>query len=121
MHWQADATMFDIEHKRWQDNHHNRMCKLRAGMEERLPDKELKVLVENFLGHYCMMLDHKSMFLKYDVFHFVSGMWRTPAERGLLWMGGCRPSEIIKVKLYIRNNITMISQKSISLLFFLYN
>ncbi|GJN37984.1 hypothetical protein PR202_gb26989 [Eleusine coracana subsp. coracana] len=34
---------------------------------------------------------------KADVFHVLSGMWKTPAERCFLWLGGFRPSEVLKL------------------------
>ncbi|XP_047976308.1 transcription factor TGA9-like isoform X2 [Salvia hispanica] len=34
---------------------------------------------------------------KSDVFHLITGMWTTPAERCFLWMGGFRPSDLIKM------------------------
>lgn len=39
----------------------------------------------------------KSIIVKSDVFHLVSGVWKTPAERCLMWIGGFRPLELIKV------------------------
>ncbi|KAK1361682.1 transcription factor TGA4-like [Heracleum sosnowskyi] len=36
---------------------------------------------------------------KADVFYLMSGMWKTSAERFLLWIGGFRPSELLKVLL----------------------
>jgi hypothetical protein len=32
-----------------------------------------------------------------DAFHLVSGAWASAAERCFLWIGGFRPSELIKV------------------------
>ncbi|KAG6429005.1 hypothetical protein SASPL_107044 [Salvia splendens] len=43
------------------------------------------------------VINLKSMIAKSDVFHLVSGMWKTPAERCFMWMGGFRPSEVIKI------------------------
>ncbi|CAM8964506.1 unnamed protein product [Rhodiola kirilowii] len=34
-----------------------------------------------------------------DVFHLITGMWATPSERCFLWMGGFRPSELIKTSI----------------------
>ncbi|PPD69000.1 hypothetical protein GOBAR_DD34121 [Gossypium barbadense] len=31
-----------------------------------------------------------------DVFHMLSGMWKTPAERYFMWLGGFRSSELMK-------------------------
>ncbi|KAF5191531.1 Transcription factor tgal4 [Thalictrum thalictroides] len=52
----------------------------------------------------------KSMVVKSDVFHLVSGMWKTPAERCFLWMGGFRPFDIIKI---ILNHIEPMTEQQI--------
>ncbi|XP_012068691.1 transcription factor TGA6 isoform X2 [Jatropha curcas] len=39
----------------------------------------------------------KSNAAKADVFHLLSGMWKTPAERCFLWLGGFRSSELLKL------------------------
>nr|ACR36211.1 unknown [Zea mays] len=39
----------------------------------------------------------KGVAAKADVFHILSRMWKTPAERCFLWLGGFRPSELLKL------------------------
>lgn len=73
------------------------MCELRAAVQEQIPDNELRLFVDNCLAHYDEMMSLKSMAVKSDVFHLVSGMWKTPAERCFMWIGGFRPSDLIKV------------------------
>ncbi|MFQ6653400.1 hypothetical protein Gotur_024821, partial [Gossypium turneri] len=38
----------------------------------------------------------KSIGAKADVFHMLFGMWKTPAERYFMWLGGFRSSELMK-------------------------
>ncbi|XP_074306991.1 bZIP transcription factor TGA10 [Silene latifolia] len=92
-----DAAVFDMEYTRWLEEHHRLSCGLRAAMQEHVPENELKMYVDNCLAHYDLIMDLKSILAKTDVFHLVSGIWRTPAERCFLWLGGFRPSEIIKI------------------------
>lgn len=92
-----EATMFDMEYARWLEEHHRLMCELRAAVQEHLPENELRMFVDNCLAHYDEIMNLKGMVAKSDVFHLVSGMWKTPAERCFMWMGGFRPSELIKV------------------------
>ena len=89
--------MFDVEYTRWLEQHHRLMCELRAAVQEHLPENELRMFVDNCLAHYDEVMNLKGMVAKSDVFHLVSGMWKTPAERCFMWMGGFRPSELIKV------------------------
>ncbi|PKA51066.1 hypothetical protein AXF42_Ash010506 [Apostasia shenzhenica] len=87
-----------MEYARWLEEHHRLMAELRAAMQEHaLPENELRMFAGSCLAHYDTMMNLKSLALKNDVFHIVSGMWMTPAERCFLWIGGFRPSDLIKV------------------------
>ncbi|KAJ9184720.1 hypothetical protein P3X46_004420 [Hevea brasiliensis] len=93
----SDAAVFDMEYTRWLEEHHRLTCELRAAVQEHLPENELRLFVDNYLAHYDEVMTLKGMVAKSDVFHLVSGMWKTPAERCFMWMGGFRPSELIKI------------------------
>ncbi|MED6158005.1 bZIP transcription factor tga10 [Stylosanthes scabra] len=93
----TEAAMFDVEYARWLEEHHRLVCELRAAVQEHLPDNELRLFVENFLAHYDQVMNLKGLVARTDVFHLVSGMWKTPAERCFMWIGGFRPSELIKI------------------------
>ncbi|MCD9640099.1 bZIP transcription factor tga10 [Datura stramonium] len=93
----SDAAVFDMEYSRWLEEHHRLMCDLRNAVTEHFPENELRIYVENCVTHYDEIMNLKSMLAKSDVFHLVSGMWKTPAERCFIWMGDFRPSELIKV------------------------
>ncbi|GJP36632.1 hypothetical protein CLOM_g21116 [Closterium sp. NIES-68] len=91
------AAAFDMEYARWVEEQHRMMCELRSALQSRLGDQELCVLVEAIMTHYDELFRVKAVAAKADVFHLISGMWKTPAERCFLWMGGFRPSELLKV------------------------
>ncbi|KAK6945353.1 Transcription factor TGA like domain [Dillenia turbinata] len=93
----SDAAVFDMEYARWLEEHHRLMCELRAAVQEHLPENELRLYVDNCLAHFDQVMNLKSMVAKSDIFHLVSGMWKTPAERCFMWLGGFRPSELIKI------------------------
>ncbi|KAJ8448164.1 hypothetical protein Cgig2_031888 [Carnegiea gigantea] len=93
----SDAAVFDLEYTRWLEEHHRLTCELRAAVQEHLPENELQIYVGNCLAHYDIVVNLKSMVAKTDVFHLVSGIWKTPAERCFMWIGGFRPSELIKI------------------------
>ncbi|KAK7336620.1 hypothetical protein VNO77_17166 [Canavalia gladiata] len=93
----TEAAMFDVEYSRWVEEHHRVVSELRAAVQEHLPENELRLFVENCLAHYDQVMNLKSLVAKTDVFHLVSGMWKTPAERCFMWIGGFRPSELIKI------------------------
>ncbi|KAL7092814.1 hypothetical protein ACP275_11G005500 [Erythranthe tilingii] len=93
----SDAALFDMEYARWLEEHHRVMVELRNAVEEELPENELRMFVENCLVHYDQMMRLKNMITKSDVFHIFTGIWKSPAERCFMWMGGFRPSHLIKI------------------------
>ncbi|KAE8701663.1 TGACG-sequence-specific DNA-binding protein TGA-2.1 [Hibiscus syriacus] len=105
-----DAAMFDMEYASWREEHHRVMCELRAAVHQHVPENELGILVHNCLAHLDHMMNLKTMLAKTDVFHLVSGTWMTPAERCFMWMGGFRPSQLIRV---ILNEIEALTEQQI--------
>ncbi|XP_055808025.1 bZIP transcription factor TGA10-like [Solanum dulcamara] len=94
----SDAAVFDLEYARWLEEHHRLICELRNAVhEENLQEDELRIYVENCVAHYDNMMNLKGMLAKSDVFHLVSGLWKSPAERCFLWIGDFRPSELLKI------------------------
>lgn len=91
------AAAFDLSYSRWVEEQHRLMCDMRAALQARRADGELTIMVESVMSHYDELFRVKAVAAKSDVFHLISGMWKTPAERCFLWMGGFRPSELLKV------------------------
>ncbi|KAH8969578.1 hypothetical protein BDL97_02G041100 [Sphagnum fallax] len=91
------AVAFDMEYGRWVEEQHRQMCELRAALQAHVADNELRLLVDGGMAHYDDVFRLKAVAAKADVFHLVSGMWKTPAERCFMWMGGFRPSELLKI------------------------
>eukprot|EP00250_Pteridium_aquilinum_P004484 c14685_g3_i1 orf=395-1033(+) len=76
---------FDMEYARWVEEQNQLLCKLRTGLAVHVADIELHALVDNGVTHYDDLFHLKSNAVKADVFHIVSGMWKTPAERCFMW------------------------------------
>ncbi|XVE59563.1 hypothetical protein DITRI_Ditri05aG0056000 [Diplodiscus trichospermus] len=93
----SGAAMFDMEYARWLEDDHRHMSELRTGLHAHLSDSDLRIIVDSYISHYDEIFRLKGMAAKSDVFHLITGMWTTPAERCFLWMGGFRPSELIKM------------------------
>ncbi|KAI3750200.1 hypothetical protein L2E82_20829 [Cichorium intybus] len=93
----SDAAVFDMEYARWLEDYHRQMCELQAAVQEHLPENELRIYVDNCIARIDDVMNLKSMVAKSDVFHIISGTWKTPAERCFMWIGGFRPSELIKI------------------------
>lgn len=79
------------------EEQNRQICELRTVLHGQVSDIELRSLVENAMKHYFQLFRMKSTAAKIDVFYVMSGMWKTSAERFFLWIGGFRPSELLKV------------------------
>ncbi|XP_074557130.1 transcription factor TGA2.2-like isoform X2 [Curcuma longa] len=91
------SSVFDMEYSRWLDEGCKNTMELRQGLEVHLPDADLRAIVDKCLTHYDQLFQLKATAAKLDVFHIITGMWATPAERCFLWMGGFKPSELLRV------------------------
>ncbi|GMI97256.1 TGACG (TGA) motif-binding protein 9 [Hibiscus trionum] len=91
------AAIFDMEYSRWLEDDQRHMSELRTGLNAHLSDSDLRIIVDSYISHYDELFRLKVAAVKADVFHLLTGMWATPAERCFLWMGGFRPSELIKM------------------------
>uniref|UniRef100_A0A0D3HRJ5 DOG1 domain-containing protein n=1 Tax=Oryza barthii TaxID=65489 RepID=A0A0D3HRJ5_9ORYZ len=92
----AGAAMFDAEYGRWLEDGGRRMAELHGGLHAHLPDGDLRAIVDDALAHYDELFRLRAAAAKADVFHLITGTWATPAERCFLWMGGFRPSDLLK-------------------------
>ncbi|XP_040994708.1 transcription factor TGA2-like isoform X1 [Juglans microcarpa x Juglans regia] len=93
------AMAFDVEYGRWLEEQNRQINELRSAVNSHASDTELRIIVDNILAHYDEIFRQKGIAAKADVFHLLSGMWKTPAERCFLWLGGFRSSELLKLLL----------------------
>ncbi|XP_040384197.1 transcription factor TGA2.3 isoform X1 [Oryza brachyantha] len=91
------ALAFDMEYARWLEEHNRQINELRSAVNAHASDNELRAVVDKIMSHYEEIFKQKGSAAKADVFHVLSGMWKTPAERCFLWLGGFRPSELLKL------------------------
>ncbi|KAJ1264762.1 hypothetical protein BS78_08G026300 [Paspalum vaginatum] len=95
----SGAAMFDVDYGRWLDDHGRRMAELHGALHAHLPDGDLRAIVDDTLTHHDELFRLKAEAAKSDVFHLITGVWTTPAERCFLWMGGFRPSDLLRTLL----------------------
>lgn len=91
------ALAFDVEYARWLEEHNKHINELRAAVNSHAGDTELRTIVDNVIAQFDDIFRLKGIAAKADVFHILSGMWKTPAERCFLWIGGFRSSELLKL------------------------
>ena len=90
-----------MEYGHWLEERNRQILALRNALSSHISDIELGTLVDNIMNHYIKLFVMKSAAAKADAFYVMSGMWKTKAERFFFWIGGFRPSEILKVMLNI--------------------
>ncbi|XP_039794579.1 transcription factor TGAL7-like isoform X2 [Panicum virgatum] len=95
----SPAVVFDMEYGRWVEEHSKLIFQLRAALNEHLADEQLQGFVNGAMAQHEELLNLKGALARADVFHLLSGVWASPAERCFLWLGGFCPSEVIKVML----------------------
>jgi len=95
------AMQFDAEYARWLEEQNRQINELRAAVNSHARDTQLRMIVDGILAHYDEIFRLKGVAAKYDVFHLLSGMWKTPAERcsSFLWLGGFRSSALLNLLL----------------------
>ncbi|KAG8367826.1 hypothetical protein BUALT_Bualt16G0113000 [Buddleja alternifolia] len=91
------ALVFDVEYARWTEEQNTRINELRTAVNSHASDTELRTVVENMATHFNDVFRLKGNAAKADVFHILSGMWKSPVERCFMWIGGFRPSELLKL------------------------
>ncbi|KAK8959705.1 TGACG-sequence-specific DNA-binding protein TGA-2.1 [Platanthera guangdongensis] len=92
----SGVLAFDLEYARWLEEQNRLVNELRSAVNAHASDNELRAIVDGIMAHYDEIFKLKVNAAKADVFHMLSGMWKTPAERCFLWLGGFRSSEILK-------------------------
>jgi transcription factor TGA len=90
-----------MEYGHWVDEQNRQISEMRNALNSCISDIELRMLVDGMMNHYAEIYRMKSAAAKTDVFYVMSGMWKTTAERFFLWIGGFRPSELLKVIVHI--------------------
>ncbi|CAA0833026.1 Transcription factor PERIANTHIA [Striga hermonthica] len=94
---ECGPASFDVDYARWLHEHQRLMNDLRSAVNSHVGDIELKLIVDKVMSHYEEVFRLKSSGAKLDVFHILSGMWKTPVERCFMWLGGFRSSDVLKV------------------------
>ncbi|KAI7737183.1 hypothetical protein M8C21_009022 [Ambrosia artemisiifolia] len=80
----------------WVDVQNKKTNALKSALHSALPDPELDILVKDTMNHYANLFNIKATAAKVDVCYLISGVWQTPTERLFLWIGGFRPSDLLK-------------------------
>lgn len=93
----AAITAFEMAYGHWVEEQTRLLNDLRNALHSQVGDIELRIHVESCRNHYIDLFNIKATAAKSDVCYIISGVWKTPAERLFLWIGGFRPSEILRV------------------------
>lgn len=92
------TAAFDTEYGQWVEEQNRQTNDLRNALHHsQIGEVELRIIVDGCLNHYFDLFRVKATAAKADVLYIMSGMWKTSAERFFMWIGGFRPSELLKV------------------------
>ncbi|KAF6993908.1 hypothetical protein CFC21_010725 [Triticum aestivum] len=98
----GNASSFYVEYARWLEEHHKQVDELRAAVSAHAGDGDLQSIVDTIMARSDEIFRlkgaaAKGAAAKADAFRVISGTWMTPVERCFLWLGGFRPSELLKL------------------------
>ncbi|OIS97611.1 PREDICTED: TGACG-sequence-specific DNA-binding protein TGA-1A isoform X2 [Nicotiana attenuata] len=93
----SGTAAFDMEYGHWVEEQTRQTNELRSALHSQIGEAELRIIVDGYLSHYFDLFRMKATAAKADVLYIMSGMWKTSAERFFMWIGGFRPSELLKV------------------------
>ncbi|KAG2581942.1 transcription factor TGA2.2-like isoform X2 [Panicum virgatum] len=96
------VAAFEVEYARWVEEQEKQAEELRAALQPGgalapAQELQLRLLVDAAVAHYGALFEARARAARADAFFVLSGVWRAPAERFFLWIGGFRPSELLKV------------------------
>ncbi|KAK7267160.1 hypothetical protein RIF29_19824 [Crotalaria pallida] len=104
------AIQFDAAYARWLEEHNRQINELKAAVNSHAGDIELRTIVDNVMTQFDEIFRLKGIAAKADVFHILSGMWKTPAERCFIWIGDFRSSELLKL---LANQLEPLSEQQL--------
>ena len=93
----AGASAFNVGYARWLEEHSKRVDELRAAVSAHAGDGDLQAIIDSIMARCDEISRLKGAAAEADAFLVLSGTWATPVERCFLWLGGFRPSELLKV------------------------
>ncbi|XP_039685588.1 transcription factor TGA4 isoform X3 [Medicago truncatula] len=93
----SEIATFKMEYEHWVEELNRQMLELKGALSAHSSDIRIGELVNGLMNHYFKLFCMKSDAAKVDVFYVITGMWKTTAEGFFLWIGGFRPSELLKV------------------------
>nr|XP_027191443.1 transcription factor TGA4-like isoform X2 [Cicer arietinum] len=93
----SEITTFKMEYGNWVEEQNRQILELKTALSAHISDIQLEPIVNGTMNHYFKLFCMKSAAAQVDVFYVINGMWNTTAERFFLWIGGFRPSELLKV------------------------
>ena len=105
----AGSAAFEVEYGRWVEEQNRQVNELRNALHSHMSEEELRLLVDGGINHYFDLFRMKETAAKADVFYLMSGMWKTCVERLFLWIGGFRPSDLLKVIIKLQLSSHVIS------------
>ncbi|EPS67869.1 hypothetical protein M569_06900, partial [Genlisea aurea] len=110
IHGGVAGNAFDVDYAQWLEEHQRLIHDMRSALNFHAGDEELQLLIDSVMSHYEELFRLKNSAGRNDIFHILSGMWKSPAERCFMWLGGFRSSDILKI---LGNQIEPLSEQQL--------
>ncbi|XP_071688315.1 TGACG-sequence-specific DNA-binding protein TGA-2.1-like [Rutidosis leptorrhynchoides] len=95
---------FNKQFNDWFTEPRQRIMQLRRRLIGEFIEADIFSIVDNTLSHFYTIFNIKKNASKNHVFTIIYGSWMTPAQRCTMWIGGIRPTDMLKL---IKNHIEL--------------
>ncbi|XP_071739923.1 TGACG-sequence-specific DNA-binding protein TGA-2.1-like [Rutidosis leptorrhynchoides] len=92
-----DPINFNKQYNDWFVEHHQRILHLRRRLIGEFVEDDILPIVENILSQFYTIFNIKKNAAKVDVFSILYGTWMSPAHLSTMWVGGFRPTDMLKL------------------------
>ncbi|XP_071727469.1 TGACG-sequence-specific DNA-binding protein TGA-2.1-like [Rutidosis leptorrhynchoides] len=92
-----DPINFNKQYNDWFVEHHQRILHLRRRLIGEFIEDDILPIIENILSHFYTIFNIKKIAAKVDVFSILYGTWMSPAHLSTMWVGGFRPTDMLKL------------------------
>ncbi|XP_071709017.1 TGACG-sequence-specific DNA-binding protein TGA-2.1-like [Rutidosis leptorrhynchoides] len=108
----CDPINFNKQFNDWFGEHSQRIMQLRRRLIGEFIEADILPIVDNTLSHFYTIFNIKKNASKIHVFTIIYRSWMTHAQRCTMWIGGIRPTKMLKL---IKNHIELFGSQSIAM------
>ncbi|XP_071731614.1 transcription factor TGA2.1-like [Rutidosis leptorrhynchoides] len=81
----------------WYCEHNNLIQSIHKALITNYKDSDIIPILNNVMDHFKHLFYVNNIAAKRDALNIIYGVWMKPTERCIMWVGGFRPSDILKL------------------------